>query len=107
MINSKIIQTLESLNLPVYWIDYDGEESEYIIFKTNNQDDVKHHDDIVSAEQIEIGLIYWFNSPASVDKISKIKNLMKENGFIKISEKDMKDDEYFGRSFSFKYIKNL
>ena len=115
MINSKIIQTLEPLNVPIHWMNYNGDESKYIIFQCNSQDDIKHHDDIVSAEQIEIGLTYWFNSPESVDEIFEIKNLMKENGFIKLSEEDniysslmtsIKNDEYFGRSFKFKYIKH-
>lgn len=107
MINSKVIQALKSLNIPIYWISYDGDESEYIIFQTNNQDDIKNHDDTASAEQIEIGLIYWFNSYAGVERIDKIRVLMKENGFIKLNEKDMKYEEYFGRSFRFKYIKSL
>lgn len=107
MINSKVIHALESLNIPVYWVNYDGEEMEYIIFQTNNQDDIKHHDDTASVEQIEIGLIYWFNSPAGASKINEIKVLMKENDFIKLSEKDMKDEDFYGRSFQFRYVKNL
>ena len=107
MINSKVIHALESLNIPVYWVNYDGEEMEYIIFQTNNQDDIKHHDDTASAEQIEIGLIYWFNSPAGAEKINEIKVLMKEHGFIKLSEKDMKDEDFYGRSFQFRYVKSL
>lgn len=107
MINSKVIQVLKSLNIPIHWIDYDGNESEYIIFQTNNQDDIRYYDDIANAEQIEIGLIYWFNSTVGVEKINSIKALMKENGFIKLSEKDMKDEDYYGRSFRFKYIENL
>jgi len=107
MINSKVIHALGSLNIPVYWVNYDGEEMEYIIFQTNNQDDIKHHDDTASAEQIEIGLIYWFNSPAGAEKINEIKVLMKENGFIKLNEKDIKDEYFYGRSFQFRYVKNL
>lgn len=107
MINSKVIQALKSLNIPIHWVDYDGNEKEYLIFQTNNQDDIRHYDDTANAEQIEIGLIYWFNSTTGAEKIYSIKVLMKENGFIKVSEKDMKDDDYYGRSFRFKYIKSL
>ena len=107
MINSKIIQALKSLNIPIHWIDYNDDESEYIIFQTNNQDDIRYYDDVASAEQIEIGLIYWFNSPAGAENINKIKLLMNENGFIKLNEKDIKDEDYYGRSFRFRYIKNL
>lgn len=107
MINSKVIKALKALNVPIHWMDYDGDESEYIIFQTNNQDDIRHYDDIAHAEQIEIGLIYWFNSSAGVEKINEIKNLMKENGFIRLNEKDMKDEDYYGRSFRFQYIENL
>ena len=61
MINSKIIQALEPLNIPIYWMNYSGDDSEYIIFQTNNQDDVRYYD----------------------------------------------DDGYYGRTFNFRYIKNL
>ena len=107
MINSKVIQALKLLDIPIHWIDYDGNESEYIIFQTNNQDNIRYYDDMANAEQIEIGLIYWFNSTTGIEKIDNIKALMKENGFIKLSEKDMKDEDYYGRSFRFKYIENL
>lgn len=107
MINSKVIKALESLNIPVYWMQYDGDDSEYIIFQTNNQDDIRHYDDVAHAEQIEIGLIYWFNSPAGTERINEIKTLMKQSRFIKLNEKDMKDEDYYGRSFRFRYIENL
>lgn len=107
MINSKVIQALKSLDIPIHWIDYDGNENEYIIFKTNNQDDIRYYDDIAHSKEIEIGLIYWFNSTAGTEKINSIKTLMKENGFIKLSERDMKDEDYYGRSFRFKYIESL
>ena len=107
MINSKIIQTLQSLEIPIYWMSYDGDDKEYVIFQTNNQDDIKHHDDTTDAEQIDIGLIYWFNGSEGVSKINEIKVLMKENGFIKLNERDIKDDDYYGRSFRYRYIENL
>lgn len=107
MINSKIIEVLKSLNIPIYWMEYDGDEKEYIIFQTNNVDDIRYFDDNAHAEQIEIGLLYWFNSPTGAEKINEIKNLMKLNGFIKQNEKDMKNEDYYGRSFRFKYIENL
>ncbi|MFR0019463.1 MAG: hypothetical protein ACLRU3_05860 [Paraclostridium sp.] len=107
MINSKIIQALEPLNIPIYWMNYGGDDSEYIIFQTNNQDDVRYYDDDANAEQSDIGLIFWFNTPSGASKIKQIKELMKVNNFIKISERDMYDDGYYGRTFNFRYIKNL
>lgn len=104
MINSKMIEILKSLNIPVYWMEYDGDEKEYIIFQTNNVDDIRYFDDNAHAEKIEIGLVYWFNSTAGTEKINIIKELMKENEFIRLSEKDIKNEDYYGRSFRFQYI---
>lgn len=107
MINSKIIQALEPLNIPVYWMNYDGNDSEYIIFQTNSNNDIRFTDDTANAEQSDVGLIYWFNKSTVVSKIDTIKELMKQNNFIKLSERDMYDDGYYGRSFSFRYVKDL
>lgn len=107
MINSKIIQALEPLNIPVYWMNYDGNDSEYIIFQTNSNNDIRFTDDTANAEQSDVGLIYWFNKSTVVSKIDTIKELMKQNNFIKLSERDMYDDGYYGRSFSFRYVKDF
>ncbi|MGL5642207.1 MAG: hypothetical protein ACRDDM_08060 [Paraclostridium sp.] len=107
MINSKIIETLQSLNIPIHWIEYSGDDVEYIIFQTNNQDDINYCDDIASKENIEIGLIYWFKSPAGASKIDEIKKLMKQNNFIKLNEKDMKDEDFYGRSFRYRLVKDF
>lgn len=107
MINSKILQALEPLNIPVYWMKYDGNDNEYIIFQTNSQSDIRFTDDTADAESSDIGVIFWFNKPSSSSKIQQIKDLMKQNKFIKISERDMYDDGYYGRTFSFRYVKDL
>lgn len=96
MINSKIIEILEPLNIPIYWIEYNGEESQYIIFQTLNQDNTYHYDDVAHSEGIEISLNYWFKDDVDTDiieeNLNKIKLLLKENNFIKISEMDLKQD---------------
>lgn len=107
MINSKIIQALKSLEIPIYWMSYDGDDKEYIIFQTINQSDINFSDDLASKENIDIGLIYWFKDSLGAENIDKIRFLMKNNGFIKLNEKDLKDDEYYGRSFRFRYIEDL
>lgn len=111
MINSKLIEILEPLNIPIYWMDYNGEESQYIIFQTINQDNINHYDDLAHSENIEIALNYWFNEFVDADiiedNLNKIKLLLKENNFIKISEKDLKQEEFYGRSFKFKFLKDF
>ncbi|MDY2883451.1 MAG: hypothetical protein SOT71_12450 [Romboutsia timonensis] len=107
MINSKIIQALEPLNIPVYWMNYDGNDAEYIIFQTNSQKDIRFTDDTADAESSDIGLIFWFNTPSGASRIQQIKDLMKANNFIKISERDMYDKGYYGRTFSFRYVKDF
>ena len=111
MINSKIMEILEPLNIPIYWIEYNGEESQYIIFQTLNQDNTYHYDDVAHSEGIEISLNYWFKDDVDTDiieeNLNKIKLLLKENNFIKISEMDLKQDNYYGRSFKFKFLKDF
>lgn len=107
MVNSKIINTLQLLGIPIYWMEYDGDDKEYIIFKTSNVNDIRYYDDCAGGEQTDIGIIYWFNSPESTQNIDKIKVLMKTNGFIKLNESDMKDQDYYGRSFRFRHVKDL
>lgn len=107
MINSRIIEALEPLNIPIYWMNADTDDAEYIIFQTNSQNDIRFIDDTADAESCDIGLIYWFNTPSGVSKIQQIKELMQAKNFIKISERDMYDDGYYGRTFSFRYVKDL
>ena len=104
MINLKIIQALEPLNIPIYWMNYDGNDEEYIIFQTNSQNDIRFTDDTADAESSDIGLIFWFNTPAGASKIDTLKELMKQNNFIKISERDMYDDGYYGRTLNFRFV---
>lgn len=106
-INSKIIEVLEPLNIPIHWMEYSGDDLEYIIFQTNNVDDIGFSDDTASKENIEIGLIYWFKTPAGAFKIDEIKMLMKQNNFIKLNERDMKDEDFYGRSFRYRLVKDL
>lgn len=111
MINSKIREILDPLDIPIYWIEYDGEESQYIIFQTINQDNTNHYDDIAHSEDIEFSLNYWFKDDVDTDiieeNINKIKVLLKENNFIKEQEKDLKDEDYYGRSFLYKYVREI
>lgn len=107
MINSRVIQALEPLNVPVYWMEYDGSDTDYIVFQTNNQSNIRYYDDITNTEKIDIGLIYWFKTDTGIEKIDLIKDLMLKNGFIKLNEKDMKIDDFYGRSFRFKFIESL
>lgn len=69
MINLKIIQALEPLNIPIYWMNYDGNDEEYIIFQTNSQNDIRFTDDTADAESSDIGLIFWFNTSTGASKI--------------------------------------
>lgn len=107
MINSKIIEILQPLNIPIHWMEHSGDDVEYIIFQTNNANDINYSDDTASNENIEIGLIYWFKSPAGASKIDEIKRLMKEEKFIKLNERDMKDEDFYGRSFRYRLVKDL
>lgn len=111
MINSKLIEIFQTLEIPIYWIEYNGEEMQYIIFQTINQDNINHFDDLAHSENIEISLIYWFNESVEADiveeNLNKIKVLLRENNFIKLEEKDLKDENYYGRSFLYSYVRDI
>ena len=39
--------------------------------------------------------------------VDTLKELMNQNNFIKINERDMYDDGYYGRTFNFRYVKDF
>ncbi len=61
MINLKIIQALEPLNIPIYWMNYDGDDNEYIIFQTNSQNDIRFTDDTAD-ERYNIKHVYPYGN---------------------------------------------
>lgn len=107
MINSKVIQTLKPLGVTAYWQEYEGDSKEYIIFSTTSQNNTFHNDDDSEVEVIDVSLVFWFRDAKSSSKIKDLKSLMKNNRFIKMSEKDIQDGEYFGRSYHYRYFNGL
>ena len=102
MINEQILSALAPLNVPIYFME--AEESIYIIFGTTGVDDSFYEDDDAIAEVTRVGLTLWYNAEESIgigEKITELKRIMKSNDFIRLSEKDLKDGNFYGRSFYF------
>lgn len=107
MINGKIVQALKPLSIPVNFMEYSGSSNAYIIFSTTGANDTNYQDDESTAELTRVGLTFWYKDISKVTLINEIKGLMKSNGFKKLTERDVKDDGYFGRAFTFSYFEEL
>ena len=111
MINEKILSVLAPLNIPIYFMEAEeNNDSIYIIFGTTGVNDTFYQDDDAAAEVTRVGLTLWYNAEGSLvagNKIKELKKIMKSNEFIKLSEKDLKDDGYYGRSFYFSKLQYI
>lgn len=105
MINEQILSALAPLNVPIYFMEAEeNNDSIYIIFGTTGVDDRFYEDDDATAEVTRVAITLWYNAEESIEigeKVRDLKKVMKSNGFIRLSEKDLKDDNFYGRSFYF------
>lgn len=105
MVNKQILSALAPLNIPVYFMEAENNNDNiYIIFGTTGVDDRFYEDDDATAEVTRVSIVLWYNAEESVgigEKIRELKRIMKSNDFIRLSEKDLKDDNFYGRSFYF------
>lgn len=105
MINEQILSALAPLNIPIYFMEAeDNNDSIYIIFGTTGVDDSFYEDDNATAEITRVAITLWYNAEESMtigEKVRDLKKIMKRNDFIRLSEKDLKDGNFYGRSFYF------
>ncbi|MDU6809582.1 MAG: hypothetical protein E6423_12455 [Clostridium sp.] len=105
MINEQILSALAPLNIPIYFMEAeDNNDSIYIIFGTTGVDDSFYEDDNATAETTRVAITLWYNAEESMtigEKVRDLKKVMKRNDFIRLSEKDLKDGNFYGRSFYF------
>lgn len=105
MINEQILSALAPLNIPIYFMEAeDNNDSIYIIFGTTGVDDSFYEDDNATAEITRVAITLWYNAEESMtigEKVRDLKKVMKRNDFIRLSEKDLKDGNFYGRSFYF------
>ena len=105
MINEQILSALAPLNIPIYFMEAeDNNDSSYIIFGTTGVDDSFYEDDNATAETTRVAITLWYNAEESMtigEKVRDLKKVMKRNDFIRLSEKDLKDGNFYGRSFYF------
>lgn len=102
--HNKIVEVLETLEIDLAFMEYEGNSNEYIIFDIYNEKYSDFSDDDNLSETYYIQVNYWFKSLKNIDKYKKIKELMKENGFIFDSAKDLKDKRYYGKNMDFIYV---
>lgn len=105
MINEQILSALAPLNIPIYFMEAeDNNDSIYIVFGTTGVDDSFYEDDNATAEITRVAITLWYNAEESMtigEKVRDLKKVMKRNDFIRLSEKDLKDGNFYGRSFYF------
>ena len=109
MVNKQILSALAPLNIPVYFMEVEeNNDNIYIIFGTTGVDDSFFEDDDATAEVTRVAITLWYNAEKSIEigeKVRDLKKIMKSNGFIRLSEKDLKDGNFYGRSFYFSKLK--
>ena len=102
--HNKLVEVLETLGVDIAFMEYEGNSNEYIIFDIYNELDTDFSDDNSLSDTYYIQVNYWFKSLKNLDRYIKIKELLKENGFIFDSAKDVKDSGYYGKNMDFIYI---
>ena len=102
--HNKLVEVLETLGIDIAFMEYEGNASEYIIFDIYNEVDTDFSDDNSLSDTYYIQVNYWFKSLKNLDKYNKIKELLKNNGFIFDGAKDVKDSGYYGKNMDFIYI---
>ena len=102
--HSKLVEVLEALGIDVAFMEYEGNANEYIIFDIYNELDSNFSDDKNLSNTYYIQVNYWFKSLKNINKYNEIKELLKNNGFIFDSAKDVKDSGYYGKNMDFIYL---
>lgn len=81
MENSKIIQALKPLDIPVYYLKNTQSNDKYIIFSIYNNKDTDHAENTNLGERSYITLKYYYTNPSDLYLYKEIKKIMKNNGF--------------------------
>lgn len=104
--HNKLVEVLETLGIDLGWQEYEGNNSEYIIFSIYDEGEDDFEDDENTSEVFYINITYWFKNKSNINKYKQIKSLMKNNGFIFDGGKDLKQGSYYGKSLDFIYTKD-
>lgn len=102
--HNMLVEILESLGIDIAFMEYEGNSNEYIIFDIYNELDSSFSDDKNLSNTYYIQVNYWFKSLKNINKYNEIKELLKNNGFIFDSAKDVKDNGYYGKNMDFIYV---
>ena len=102
--HNKIVEVLETLGIDLAFMEYEGNSNEYIIFNIYNEESNNFADDDNLSDVYYIQINYWFKSLKNLNKYNKIKDLLKENGFMFDGAKDLKDNGYYGKNMDFIYV---
>ncbi|HBE9404960.1 TPA: hypothetical protein KNH94_000153 [Clostridioides difficile] len=101
--NKKIVDTLNKIGIPIFYQETSDMLDKYIIFSIYDEKDSMYTNDINLSETYSITLNYWYKSNQDLGIYKKIKEVMKENGFIFTGAKDLKEGSYFGKNMDFFY----
>ncbi|SEM34819.1 hypothetical protein SAMN05192533_102271 [Mesobacillus persicus] len=104
--NHPLIKTsLESLQVPVEFITYDGEETTYITYSQYDAREALASDDEEQATNLFFQ-VNVFSKGDYIPLVEQIKQKMREIGGIRVNESpDMYVDEYYQKSIRFKFTK--
>lgn len=101
----KLNELLETLEIDLGYMVYNGQSNNYIIFSVFNEKDIELFDDKKNATLYYITINHWFdrNQIQLFRKYKEIKKLLKNNGFNFLNSHDLTEGEMIGKSLDFTF----
>ena len=104
---SKVLDILEKLNIEVIYIDDEVYcDQEQIVYSTEEKDS-DFSDDKNKSIEYEIIIKYKYRDINNVMKYTKIKNLLKINGYVFKGASDSKDGDIYIKNMVFEFKESL
>nr|WP_195365916.1 hypothetical protein [[Eubacterium] tenue] len=102
MINKKIIDIMESLQIPCYYQECNNRKDYYVLFNIFLEKDIEVADNISQATTYYITINYWYKKDCKdLVKYKEIKQAMKSNGFKFDDINDVVGNTHFCKSMDF------
>lgn len=104
-INELIVETLEDVGVPVQFMTYEGTENTYITFFCFLEQGFIFSDDSELLTDFNVQIDIWSKGD-SLEVEDKVRQALKENGFIKTGIYDdyEKDTKIYHKVLRYKYI---
>lgn len=104
MILEQLENILKELGIELAYQKYEGKSDEYLIFDVYDNKDSDYCDNTNLKELHYVTINYWHRSKSKIKNYSRIKKLLKNNGFFFDGMKTLsKTDGLYGKNLDFIY----